>query len=42
MESIGICVPSIMSRIVDYNRENCLPGCMMILGTDNFSIYLNE
>lgn len=28
--------------IVDYNRENCLPGCMMILGTDNFSIYLNE
>ena len=28
--------------IIDYNRENCLPGCMMILGTDNFSIYLNE
>lgn len=28
--------------IVDYNRENCLPGCMMILGTDNFSIYLDE
>lgn len=28
--------------IVDYNRENCLLGCMMILGTDNFSIYLDE
>ena len=28
--------------IVDYNRENCLPGCMMILGTDNFSIFIDE
>nr|WP_326216426.1 ThiF family adenylyltransferase [uncultured Oscillibacter sp.] len=28
--------------IVGYNRENCLPGCMMILGTDNFSIFIDE
>lgn len=28
--------------IVDYNRENCLPGCMMILGTNRFSIYIDE
>lgn len=28
--------------IVEYNRENCLPGCMMILGTNNFSIFINE
>ena len=28
--------------IVDYNRENCLPGCMMILGSDNFSIFIDE
>ena len=28
--------------ITGYNRENCLPGCMMILGTDNFSIYIDE
>ena len=28
--------------IVDYNRENCLPGCMMILGTDTFSIFIDE
>ena len=28
--------------IVDYNRENCLPGCMMILGTDNYSIFIDE
>ena len=27
--------------IVDYNRENCLPGCMMILGTDNFNIFID-
>lgn len=27
--------------IVGYNRENCLPGCMMILGTDNFSIFID-
>lgn len=28
--------------IVGYNRENCLPGCMMILGTDTFSIFIDE
>lgn len=28
--------------IVGYNRENCLPGCMMILGSNNFSIFINE
>lgn len=28
--------------IVGYNRENCLPGCMMILVTDNFSIFIDE
>lgn len=28
--------------IVGYNRENCLPGCMMILGTDNLSIFIDE
>lgn len=28
--------------IVDYNRENCLPGCMMILGTENYSIFIDE
>lgn len=28
--------------ITNYNRENCLPGCMMILGTDNFSIFIDE
>lgn len=27
--------------IIDYNRENCLPGCMMILGTDSFSIFID-
>lgn len=28
--------------IVEYNRENCIPGCMMIVGTDNYSIYIDE
>ena len=28
--------------IVGYNRENCLPGCMMILGSNNFSIFIGE
>lgn len=28
--------------IVSYNSENCLPGCMMILGSDNFSIFIDE
>lgn len=28
--------------IIDYNRENCLPGCMMILGTNSLSIFIDE
>lgn len=28
--------------IINYNRENCLPGCMMILGSNNFSIFIGE
>ena len=28
--------------ITNYNRENCLPGCMMILGSNNFSIFIDE
>lgn len=28
--------------IVCYNRGNCLPGCMMILGSNNFSIFIDE
>ena len=28
--------------IIDYNRNNCLPGCMMIVGENGFSIYIGE
>jgi len=28
--------------IVDYNRENCIPGCMMIVGSNSYSIYIDE
>ena len=28
--------------IIDYNRNNCLPGCMMIVGKNGFSIYIGE
>lgn len=28
--------------IVEYNRENCIPGCMMIVGSKSYSIYINE
>lgn len=28
--------------IVSYNRGNCLPGCMIILGNNNFSIFIDE
>lgn len=28
--------------ITEYNRENCVPGCMMIVGSKNYSIYINE
>lgn len=28
--------------IVDYNRRNCLPGCMMIVGESGYSIYIDE
>lgn len=28
--------------IVRYNRQNCLPGCMMILGNNNFDIFIDE
>lgn len=28
--------------IVEYNRENCIPGCMMIVGATNYSVYIDE
>lgn len=28
--------------IIDYNHNNCLPGCMMIVGANGFSIYIGE
>lgn len=28
--------------IVEYNRENCLPGCMMVVGAKDYSIYIGE
>lgn len=28
--------------IVEYNRENCIPGCMMIVGEKSYSIYIDE
>lgn len=28
--------------IVEYNRENCIPGCMMIVGAKGYSIYIDE
>jgi hypothetical protein len=28
--------------IVEYNRENCLPGCMMIVGSNSYNIFISE
>lgn len=28
--------------IVEYSRENCIPGCMMIVGAEGYSIYIDE
>ncbi|MBD5401304.1 hypothetical protein HDR58_00685 [bacterium] len=28
--------------IVDYNHNNCIPGCMMIVGSNGFSVYVKE
>ena len=32
----------VFNSIIDWNRINCLPGCMMIVGPDVFSIYINS
>jgi integrative and conjugative element protein (TIGR02256 family) len=30
------------STIIAHNQENCLPGCMMIVGSTSYSLYVDE
>lgn len=32
----------LFSAIVEYNREKCIPGCMLIAGSSEYSIYIDE